>query len=886
MTSSWSPPVEDVSQPAFDHGQRAVDHRGARDAGRPADAVELVAARDGEGAAERLLVLAEDVHAERARLGDAGPAGRARGPGPGSTIGGSRESAENDWQEKPTGMTLLERGDDGDPGGEVAEHLAEPGLVEARWSTYVCLGLAEVDRLGLVGRRHVLDRAWPRGAGGPGSECGRARGRCARGRGARAAAAWPPTRRPRGRRRRRSSGPSRPWPRTRRRCTGRRGSGGRRPGRARARPRGWPGGRAGPGGRTCRPRSDPRPRSGSPASTPACGMGRAMTLAEPMEKSSSRASMVISSPRNCSMWIGNTGGCTAACSASFRVPLGWRRPVHGEAGPGVVQRAEERDPQDVVEVEMGEQRRGVHRASRAPAPPRCRTSPSAAQAGAQVDDERLVPLDVDHEARGVAPVAPVAIPRARARPPHAVERDVHPRDVTRPGAVRSAPMEQRTISANGLEFAYLDDGPDDGPLALCLHGFPDTAHTWRYLLPELAGAGFHAVAPFLRGYAPTALPADGHYQVGALVARRQRAARGARGRRRRRHRRPRLGRPGHLRRGGAPARPLAPRRHGGGAPDGVHRHVAVHLRAAAAQLVHVLLPLPAGRGGAAARGLLVHRPPLARLVTGLRRRLGRGPGQGVHRRPRAHAGRHRLLPRAATTPRSRCPSWPTSRRRSLLPTPKPTLYLHGRDDNCMLLSSIGIARSTSWPRAPRMEVVDGAGHFLHVERPDVVNRHIVEFPDRLLNAPAWGARLVGPPSAQPEDGIRPAGPPGEALGHQRRRPPARPAPGRRASRRRRPAPRRPHAAVAQRVEQPPPALAVRPGEGALRPGRRAQPPRVGTVRRRRGARRTAGAAGTARSRAAPRCTRWRPRSNIAWLNSHDAPGGTRRSPSARRRGAA
>jgi pimeloyl-ACP methyl ester carboxylesterase len=57
-----------------------------------------------------------------------------------------------------------------------------------------------------------------------------------------------------------------------------------------------------------------------------------------------------------------------------------------------------------------------------------------------------------------------------------------------------------------------------GPLALCLHGFPDAAHTWRHLLPALAGAGFHAVAPFMRGYAPTGIPADGAYQVGALVA--------------------------------------------------------------------------------------------------------------------------------------------------------------------------------------------------------------------------------------------------------------------------------------------------------------------------------------------------------------------------------
>ena len=56
-------------------------------------------------------------------------------------------------------------------------------------------------------------------------------------------------------------------------------------------------------------------------------------------------------------------------------------------------------------------------------------------------------------------------------------------------------LDQGTISANGLDFGYLATGPDDGPLALCLHGFPDTAHTYRHLLPVLADAGYRAVAP-------------------------------------------------------------------------------------------------------------------------------------------------------------------------------------------------------------------------------------------------------------------------------------------------------------------------------------------------------------------------------------------------------
>jgi pimeloyl-ACP methyl ester carboxylesterase len=77
-------------------------------------------------------------------------------------------------------------------------------------------------------------------------------------------------------------------------------------------------------------------------------------------------------------------------------------------------------------------------------------------------------------------------------------------------------LESRELSANGVGFTVLEAG--SGPLALCLHGFPDSAHTWRHLLPALADAGFHAVAPFMRGYAPTAIPDDRCYSLGALAA--------------------------------------------------------------------------------------------------------------------------------------------------------------------------------------------------------------------------------------------------------------------------------------------------------------------------------------------------------------------------------
>jgi pimeloyl-ACP methyl ester carboxylesterase len=76
-------------------------------------------------------------------------------------------------------------------------------------------------------------------------------------------------------------------------------------------------------------------------------------------------------------------------------------------------------------------------------------------------------------------------------------------------------LQEGRVTANGLDFAYLESG--SGPLALCLHGFPDSPYTYRHLMPALAGAGFRAVAPFMRGFAPTAIPADGSYTMPDLI---------------------------------------------------------------------------------------------------------------------------------------------------------------------------------------------------------------------------------------------------------------------------------------------------------------------------------------------------------------------------------
>ncbi|GMU00692.1 alpha/beta hydrolase [Corallococcus caeni] len=62
----------------------------------------------------------------------------------------------------------------------------------------------------------------------------------------------------------------------------------------------------------------------------------------------------------------------------------------------------------------------------------------------------------------------------------------------------------------GLRMHALEAGPSDGPLVLLLHGFPELSESWRDVMPPLADAGFHVVAPDLRGYGGTDRPRGGY----------------------------------------------------------------------------------------------------------------------------------------------------------------------------------------------------------------------------------------------------------------------------------------------------------------------------------------------------------------------------------------
>jgi len=60
--------------------------------------------------------------------------------------------------------------------------------------------------------------------------------------------------------------------------------------------------------------------------------------------------------------------------------------------------------------------------------------------------------------------------------------------------------QHRTFLTNGVRLHAVVAGPEDGPLLILLHGFPELWYGWRHQIEPLAAAGFHVIAPDQRGY--------------------------------------------------------------------------------------------------------------------------------------------------------------------------------------------------------------------------------------------------------------------------------------------------------------------------------------------------------------------------------------------------
>ena len=76
---------------------------------------------------------------------------------------------------------------------------------------------------------------------------------------------------------------------------------------------------------------------------------------------------------------------------------------------------------------------------------------------------------------------------------------------------------ERIIKSNGINLNIVEQG--EGPLVVLCHGFPESSYSWRHQIEALAAAGFHAVAPDMRGYGKSDKPeAIDQYTILHLVA--------------------------------------------------------------------------------------------------------------------------------------------------------------------------------------------------------------------------------------------------------------------------------------------------------------------------------------------------------------------------------
>lgn len=294
-------------------------------------------------------------------------------------------------------------------------------------------------------------------------------------------------------------------------------------------------------------------------------------------------------------------------------------------------------------------------------------------------------------------------------------------------------MRESAVEAGGLRFGLLETGEPGRPLVLCFHGFPDSAFTWRHLLPALAEQGYHAVAPYLRGYAPTDLPAArfGLADLATDVLALEETLRGE-------------GASvlvGHD--WGAAAVYGALLREPGRWPCAVGVAVppaagwsidAVSPRQLRRSWYSFLFQLPDAsvpEGLAAADDLA--------LVDGLWADWSPGydAAHDIDRAKEALQPPGRLTAairyyREAPT-RLRTPAEAEAEREAFRELDVALLYLHGARDGCIGLDSAELVEPSFPPRTEKV-VFDDAGHFLHLEQPDEFNRLVLDFLAR--NAPA------------------------------------------------------------------------------------------------------------------------------------------------------
>jgi len=281
------------------------------------------------------------------------------------------------------------------------------------------------------------------------------------------------------------------------------------------------------------------------------------------------------------------------------------------------------------------------------------------------------------------------------------------------------------VSANGTDFSYLECG--SGKLALLLHGFPDTAQTWRHLMPVLADMGYRVVAPFMRGYAPSAVPSDGCYQT-AMLARDANAL--------------------HEKLGGDSEAIIIG--HDWGAPSCYG--AAIDAPSRWRKVVGMAVPPTTALGMAFVQNLeqikkswymFFFQHGLADLVVGANNHafiemLWRDWSPGYDASFDLESIRKSLAYpknlqaalgyyRATLGDGYRDPKLSELQNQIASGVPsQPLLYLHGANDGCIGVDVVESAKKIA-PANVKFEIVAAAGHFLQLEQPKVVNKLICDF---------------------------------------------------------------------------------------------------------------------------------------------------------------
>ena len=70
------------------------------------------------------------------------------------------------------------------------------------------------------------------------------------------------------------------------------------------------------------------------------------------------------------------------------------------------------------------------------------------------------------------------------------------------------PYEPNYVEIDGLRMAYIDEGPRDGAVILCLHGEPSWSYLYRFMIPKFVAAGFRVIAPDLIGFGRSDKPTE------------------------------------------------------------------------------------------------------------------------------------------------------------------------------------------------------------------------------------------------------------------------------------------------------------------------------------------------------------------------------------------